>query len=66
MKGYKIRVSTLSQIEVWNTSINCGKEKYISKNKVATLSSLFHSKQIQRMKKTYQGKKEKKKWRKGS
>lgn len=65
MKGYKISVSTLSQIEVWNTSINCGKKKHISKNKVATLSSLFHSKQIQRTKKTYQEKKEKKKWRKG-
>lgn len=64
MKGYKIRVSTLSQIEVWNTSMNCGKEKYIFKNKVDSLSCLFHSKQIQTMKKTYQEKKRRKKRRK--
>lgn len=41
--------------------INCGKEKYICKNKVAALNSFFNSKQIQRMKKTYQKKKRKKK-----
>lgn len=41
--------------------MNRRKEKYISKNKAEALNSYFHSKKIQRMKKTYQEEKRRKK-----
>lgn len=44
--------------------MNRRKEKYISKNKAEALNSYFHSKKIQRMKKTYQEEKRRKKRRK--